>query len=75
MPSLALKAMATLLTLGTAALSAAYVSAHVKNGTAPLHPAVLGTPATTLTGARGHLHLTPQVQVGDARPVSSTYAS
>lgn len=77
MPALALKAAATLLTLGTAAVSALYVTAHIKNAAAPLHPTVIGTSATTasLTGARGRLHLTPQVQGSDVQPVTSTYAS
>jgi hypothetical protein len=73
MPALALKAVATLLTLGAAAVAAAYVTAHVKNPTAPLHPTVLGVSANAARG--GRLHLTPQVQGANVAPVTSTYAS
>ena len=59
MPAFALKAMATLLTLLAAVASAAYVSGHVKNGAAPLHPPVL----------------TAQVHAADVEAVTSTYAS
>jgi hypothetical protein len=70
MSALALKALATALTLGTAVASALYVAAHVKNPTAPLHPSVVSRAAA---GAR--LHLGPSVQSGDVEPVTSTYAS
>ncbi len=74
MPAFLLKAAATLLTLGTAAVSALYVTAHVKNPSAPLHPAVIGVSAYS-PAAGGRLHLTPAVQGSDVQPVTSTYAS
>lgn len=74
MQAVFLKGVATVLTLGTAALSAVYVSAHVKNATAPLHPSVLGT-SVAVAARGGRLHLTPSVQGGDVAPVTSTYAS
>ena len=59
MQAFVLKAAATLLTLLSAAASAAYVSAHVKNTTAPLHPPVI----------------TAQVHAANVEAVTSTYAS
>ena len=59
MPAFVLKAGATLLTLLAAVASAAYVSGHVKNSAAPLHPAAL----------------TAQVHASDVEAVTSTYAS
>ena len=47
-----------------------HAGGHVKNGGAPLHPAVVSQAA-----GGGRLHLTPRVQTGDVAPVTSTYAS
>ncbi len=74
MPALLLKAAATLITLGTAAVSAVYVAGHVKNVTAPLHPSVVG-PGAVAAAPGGRLHLTPGVRTGDVQAVTSTYAS
>ena len=71
MPSLALKAAATFVTLGAALLSALYVGGHVKSGAAPLHPSVIGA----RQGIGGRLTLTPSVREADVQPVTSTYAS
>ena len=65
-----LKAGATALTLCTTLASAVYVSAHLKNPSAPLQPAVL----TSQQGVDG-LTITPGVRQGDVQPVTSTYAS
>ena len=70
MSALALKAAATLLTLLASAASALYVTGHVKNGAAPLHPPVLQAGADG-----GRLMLSPGVRASDVRPVTSTYAS
>ncbi len=67
-----LKLGATVLTLGTALASAVYVTAHLKNPSAPLQPAVL---ASQPGGPVGGLTITPGVRQGDVQPVSSTYAS
>ena len=57
---LLLKAGATVLSLAATVASAAYVTAHLKNPSAPLKPAVLvSTPIRTV----------------DVSPVTSTYAS
>jgi hypothetical protein len=76
MRPLALKAAATLLTLGTTVASAVFVSAHLKNPSAPLQPSVLsaGTSASVNT-AGGTLTVGPSVQPSDQQPVTSTYAS
>ena len=58
---LLLKAGATVITLGATLLSALYVTAHLKNASAPLQPSVLTISAS--------------VQPSDAQPVTSTYAS
>jgi hypothetical protein len=71
MQALFLKAGATLLTMLAALGSAAYVSGHVKNAAAPLHPHVAGAPAATT----GHLTLTPSVHSANVEAVTSTYAS
>jgi hypothetical protein len=73
---LALKAAATLLTLGTTVASALFVTAHLKNPSAPLQPPVLraGTSASVNT-AGGTLTVGPSVQPGDQPPMTSTYAS
>ena len=59
--ALLLKAGATALTLMTTVVSAHYVSAHLKNSAAPLHPTVLS--------------VAPSVRQSDVKPVTSTYAS
>ena len=59
--SLLLKAGATALTLATTVVAANYVTAHLKNPAAPLHPAVLT--------------VAPSVRQSDVKPVTSTYAS
>lgn len=71
-----LKAVATVLTVGASALSAFYVTAHLKNPAAPLRPAVLSSGrASTLSAPGGSVTLGPSVQPGDVQPVTSTYAS
>ena len=75
MPALLLKALASALTLVTAALSALYVTMHVKNPTAPLHPWVVGGRSVAVATGGGRLHLTPSVQGAGVAPVTSTYAS
>ena len=56
-----LKAVATALTIGATAASAVFVTAHLKNPSAPLQP-------TVLTAA-------PAVQTTSETPITSTYAS
>jgi len=72
MRSFLLKLGATALTLGTTVASAMYVTAHMKNPSAPLQPAVL---ASQNGGTVGELTITPGVRQGDVQPVTSTYAS
>jgi hypothetical protein len=67
-----LKLGATVLTLGTTAASALYVTAHLKNPSAPLQPTVL---VSQQGGQVGGVTITPGVRQGDAQPVTSTYAS
>jgi hypothetical protein len=67
-----LKLGATVLTLGTTAASALYVTAHLKNPSAPLQPTVL---ASQQGGQAGGVTITPGVRQGDVQPVTSTYAS
>jgi hypothetical protein len=71
-----LKAAATALTLGATVGSALFVTAHLKNGSAPLQPPVLnaGTAASVDT-AGGTLTVGPSVQPSNQQPVTSTYAS
>ncbi|HZQ48836.1 MAG TPA: hypothetical protein VFB69_00845 [Candidatus Dormibacteraeota bacterium] len=59
--SFLLKAGATALTVATTFVSAHYVTAHLKNPAAPLHPTVLT--------------IAPSVRQSDVEPVTSTYAS
>lgn len=76
MRSVILKAGATLLTVGATALSALYVTSHLKNAAAPLQPTVLSlSGGTTLSAPGGTLTLGPSVQPSNAQPVTSTYAS
>lgn len=56
-----LKAGATAITLGATLLSALYVTAHLKNPSAPLRPSVL--------------NISPSIQASNVQPVTSTYAS
>ena len=58
---LLLKAGATAITLGATLISALYVTAHVKNPSAPLQPSVLS--------------ISPSVEPSSVQPVTSTYAS
>ena len=69
--SLYLRLAATGITMLTAAGSAGYVSAHVKNAGAPLHPSVGGGTQY----ANGRLSLSPSVKAGNVEAVTSTYAS
>ena len=72
MRSFLLKLGATVLTLGTTVAAAVYVTAHLKNPSAPLQPAVL---ASQQGGQVGGVTITPGVRQGDVQPVTSTYAS
>jgi hypothetical protein len=58
---LLLKAGATLVALGATLTSALYVTAHLKNPSAPLQPSVLS--------------ISPSVTPADVQPVTTTYAS
>jgi len=72
MRSFLLKVGATVLTLGTTVASAMYVTAHLKNPSAPLQPTVV---ASQQGGNVGGLTFTPGVRQSDVQPVTSTYAS
>ena len=72
MRAVLLKATATGVTLGSALLSALYVSGHVKSAAAPLHPAVLGVSSTS---QGGRLTLTPSIKSANVEAITSTYAS
>lgn len=74
MRELTLKAGVTALTIAAAFASAIYVSGHVKNGTAPLQPPVVGRVSALSNGA-GQLSLSPSVRSSDVESVTSTYAS
>ena len=86
MPAWALKTAASLLTMLAAIGSAAYVGAHLKNATAPLHPAVAasghqlaffsvggGQPDASRPAA-GNLHISASVQVAGPE-AALTYSS
>jgi hypothetical protein len=76
MRTVVLKIGATALTIAATALSALYVTSHLKNSGAPLRPPVLNaTKGVTFSAGGGSLTLGPSVQPSDAQPVSSTYAS
>jgi hypothetical protein len=76
MRTVILKAGATLLTVATTALSALYVTAHLKNPAAPLQPMVLNASrGASVSAPGGTLTLGPSVQPSTAHPVTSTYAS
>jgi hypothetical protein len=64
-----LKAGATALTLATTAVSAVYVTSHLKNPAAPLQPIVISTAQLSA------VTVTPAVQRTDLPPVTTTYAS
>jgi hypothetical protein len=63
------------LTLATTLLSAAYVTAHLKNPTAPLQPTVVKASTGATATWPGGVTLGPSVQPGNGQPVTSTYAS
>ena len=73
----ALKAAATVLTLGATLASALYVTVHLKNSSAPLQPTVLSSSEAASVGlpGAGTLTLGPSVSPTDSPPVTSTYAS
>ncbi len=76
MRALILKAGATLLSLAAAATSAVYVTAHLKNPSAPLKPPVVSTGTqASFTALDGRLTIGPSVRPSDVQPVTSTYAS
>lgn len=64
-----LKGGATLLTLATTAVSALYVTSHLKNPSAPLQPTVLSSAQLNA------VTVSHSVQQSDVAPVTSTYAS
>lgn len=71
-----LKAVATVLTVGSTAAAAVFVTSHLKNPEAPLQPAVFNTSGGTSTRtAGGVLTVGPSVQPSNNQPVTSTYAS
>lgn len=72
MRSTLLKLGATVLTLGATVASAVYVTAHLKNPSAPLQPSVLASQQSSVVGA---VTITPGVRQTDVQPVTSTYAS
>ena len=88
MPAWALKMSATLLTLLAAVGSAAYVGAHLKSPSAPLHPTVvagggghqlaffsIGDPSPRpAQAATGNLHISASVQVAGPE-AALTYTS
>jgi hypothetical protein len=74
MRELGLRAGATALTLAAAVASALYVTSHLKNGGAPLQPAVVARPAASPAGG-GQLSVSSSVASSDVAPVTSTYAS
>ncbi|MGH7762990.1 MAG: hypothetical protein ACREOM_01070 [Candidatus Dormibacteraceae bacterium] len=76
MRTILLKAGATLLAIGATALSAVYVTSHLKNAAAPLRPPVLSaSQGATFSAPGGSLTVGPSVQSSNAQPVTSTYAS
>lgn len=71
-----LKAGATVLTVATTAISAVYVTSHLKNASAPLRPPVLSVnQGAAVAAPGGTLTLGPSVQPSNVQPVTSTYAS
>jgi hypothetical protein len=72
--ALVLKLGATVLTLSSTVVAAVYVTAHLKNPTAPLQPTVIGSTQTANVSVGG-VTIGPSVHQGDVPPVTSTYAS
>jgi hypothetical protein len=72
-PGWVLKLGATLLTLLATTGSTAFVTGHVKNPNAPLHPTVQAGQYSVAPG--GRLTITPSVRTTDVKPITSTYAS
>jgi hypothetical protein len=66
-----MKAVATALTIGATVASAAFVTSHLKNPSAPLQPAVLNVSTSSVAGVA----VGPSVQPANEAPVTSTYAS
>jgi hypothetical protein len=60
-----LKAGATVMTIAATVAAALFVTSHLKNPDAPLHPAVLTDTVT----------IGPAVAPSDIEPITSTYAS
>lgn len=76
MRGLVLKAATTLLTVVTTIVSALYVTAHFKNPSAPLRPAVLESGRSQSVGVLGsELSVGPSVEPTTRPPLTSTYAS
>jgi hypothetical protein len=77
MRALVLKAAATLLTMAATVASALFVTAHLKNPSAPLQPPVVnaGAAGTSASALGGTLSVGPSVQASNQEPMTSTYAS
>lgn len=76
MRTFVVKTAATVLTLGATAVSALFVTSHLKNPTAPLQPTVLNAGAgVTATSLGGTVTVGPSVQASNQEPMTSTYAS
>jgi hypothetical protein len=73
MRAFALKLGATVLTLTSTVASAFYVTAHLKNPTAPLQPTVIANESANVTV--GGVTIGPSVHQSDVQPITSTYAS
>jgi hypothetical protein len=70
-----LKFGATVLTLASTAVSALYVTAHLKNASAPLQPTVINGQDASVSAFGGSVTVGPSVHQSDVQPVTSTYAS
>ena len=70
-----LKFGATALTLASTAVSALYVTAHLKNPSAPLQPTVIKGQDASVSAFGGNVTVGPSVHQSDVQPVTSTYAS
>ena len=78
MSPLALKLGATALTVAGIFGSAGFVARHVKNPSAPLHPAVVRSAESTRPAPtpRGRLDLQPNVRTTESQaPLTFTYVS
>lgn len=73
--ALLLKAGATVIAVGATAVSSLYVTAHLKNPSAPLQPTVLNANNPNVTVLGGTVAIGPSVQGSNTQPVTSTYAS